>query len=72
MKWLKKKKKSRQFSRSLFIVSDVKKGTIITKDNIRSIRPGYGLHPKYYKEIMGKTFTKDITKGTPLNKKLFI
>tara|TARA_B100001175_G_C19484340_1_gene628890 strand:- start:108 stop:1121 length:1014 start_codon:yes stop_codon:yes gene_type:complete len=67
-----KKKKSRQFSRSLFIVSDVKKGSIITKDNIRSIRPGDGLHPKYYKEIMGKTFTKDIIKGTPLNKKLFI
>ena len=67
-----KKKKSRQFSRSLFIVSDVKKGSIITKDNIRSIRPGNGLHPKYYKEIMGKTFTKDIIKGTPLNKKLFI
>ena len=67
-----KVKKNRKFARSLFVVEDVKKGGIITKDNIRSIRPGNGLHPKYYKEIMGKTFTKDIIKGTPLNIKLFI
>ena len=42
-----KKKKSRQFSRSLFVVKDVKAGDEITKDNVRSIRPGYGMHPKY-------------------------
>ncbi|MEX0313267.1 MAG: pseudaminic acid synthase, partial [Allomuricauda sp.] len=52
-----KKKKSREFSRSLFVVKDVKKGEILSKDNIRSIRPGYGMHPKYYEEIVGKVFT---------------
>tara|TARA_B110000967_G_scaffold117159_1_gene119878 strand:+ start:5239 stop:5460 length:222 start_codon:yes stop_codon:yes gene_type:complete len=40
---------------------------VIKKDNIRSIRPGYGLHPKYYKEIMGKTFNQDVSKGEPLS-----
>lgn len=62
-----KKMKSREFSRSLFIVKDVKKGDIITKDNIRSIRPGYGLHTKYYDEVLGKKFNDDLKKGTPLS-----
>jgi len=62
-----KKKKSKQFSRSLFIVSDVKKGDIITKENIRSIRPGFGLHPKYWNEILGKPFKSDFERGTPLS-----
>lgn len=59
--------KSRKFSKSLFVVEDVKEGDVITKNNIRSIRPGNGLHPKYYKEILGKKFTKDLDRGTPLN-----
>jgi len=62
-----KVQKSRIFARSLFIVEDVKAGTTITDKNVRSIRPGYGMHPKYYKEILGKRFTKDCEKGTPLN-----
>jgi pseudaminic acid synthase len=62
-----KKKKSRQFSRSLFVVKDVKAGEVITKENVRSIRPGYGLHPKYYSEIIGKNFKKDIERGTPIS-----
>lgn len=62
-----KKMKSREFSRSLFIVKDVKKGDIITKENIRSIRPGYGLHTKYYDEVLGKKFNDDLKKGTPLS-----
>lgn len=61
-----KKKKSREFSRSLFVVEDVKAGDKITKSNVRSIRPGYGMHPKYYKEILGKVFSEDLIKGTPL------
>ena len=62
-----KKKKSREFSRSLFIVENVKKGDLITHENVRSIRPGYGLHPKYLKELLGKTFNEDILRGTPLS-----
>tara|TARA_Y100000385_G_scaffold290178_1_gene362265 strand:+ start:111 stop:1139 length:1029 start_codon:yes stop_codon:yes gene_type:complete len=64
-----KKKKSRQFSRSLFVVEDVKKGDVLTKENVRSIRPGFGLHPKYLSEIIGKEFNQDIDKGTPLSSK---
>jgi len=58
--------KSREFSRSLYIVEDIKAGECITEQNIRSIRPGYGLHPKYYKEIMGKKILIDLKRGTPL------
>jgi pseudaminic acid synthase len=61
------KKKSRQFSRSLFIVKDVKSGDKINKENIRSIRPGFGMHPKYLSELIGKEFKRDFDKGTPLD-----
>lgn len=57
----------RDFSRSLYIVKDVKAGEELTKENIRSIRPGYGLHPKYYYEVLGKTFKQDFVKGTRLS-----
>ncbi|WP_055447262.1 pseudaminic acid synthase [Lacinutrix mariniflava] len=62
-----KKKKSREFSRSLFVTNDLKEGDIITKENVRSIRPGYGLHPKYYYEILGKTVNANLEKGTPFS-----
>ena len=58
--------KNRKFAKSLFVTEDVKKGDTITKENIRSIRPGYGLHPKYYSEILNKEFSADIERGTPL------
>jgi pseudaminic acid synthase len=61
-----KVEKNRVFARSLFVVKDIKKGDILTEDNIRSIRPGYGLHPKYLKGILGKKVKCDIRKGTPL------
>jgi pseudaminic acid synthase len=61
-----KSKKSREFSRSLFIVKDIKAGEAFTEDNIRSIRPGFGLHPKYLNDIVGKTAKEDLTKGMPL------
>lgn len=56
----------RSFSRSLFVVEDVKAGEVFTEKNVRSIRPGYGLHPKYLKEVLGKRARRDIPKGTPL------
>ena len=62
-----KKKKSKQFSRSLFIVKDVKEGEKITRENVRSIRPGFGIHPKYFTEIIGKQFKIDLEKGTPMS-----
>ena len=63
-----KKKTSREFSRSLFVTQDVKEGDVITEENVRSVRPGYGLHPKHYKEVLGKFFSKNIVKGTPFEK----
>ena len=58
--------KNRKFARSLFAVADIKAGEKLTSANVRSIRPGYGLHPKHFNEIMGKTATQDIERGTPL------
>ena len=62
-----KKKSSRTFSRSLFVSEDVEEGDIITNKNIKSVRPNVGLHPKYFNEVVGKTFTKSVIKGTPLS-----
>ncbi|WP_457601073.1 pseudaminic acid synthase [Hydrogenivirga sp.] len=62
-----KMKRSREFARSLFVVRDVKKGEVFTEENVKSIRPGYGLHPRYLKEILGKRARRDIEKGTPLS-----
>lgn len=61
-----KTKKSRQFARSLFVVTDIAKGDEITEDNVRSIRPGTGLAPRYLPELLGKKIRKDTVKGTPL------
>ena len=61
-----KQRAGRAFSRSLYIVKDVKKGDTITKENIKSIRPGFGLHPKHYFTIMGKKFKGDYQKGSRL------
>lgn len=60
-------KKSREHARSIFVVKYIRKGKIFTEENIRSIRPGFGIHPKYLKDILGKKAKKDIEKGTPLN-----
>jgi pseudaminic acid synthase len=56
----------RKSSRSLFVAEDIKKGGIFTNKNIRSVRPGIGLHPKYYHEVLGKTINIDASKGEPL------
>lgn len=54
------------FRRSLFVVKDIAQGETITPENIRSIRPAYGMKPKYYKEVLGKTANKALKAGTPL------
>ena len=56
-----------KYRRSLFAVKDIKKGELLNADNVRSLRPGSGLHPKYYEAILGKKVTEDIEKGTPLS-----
>lgn len=64
-------KKNKQFARSLYIVDNVKEGEELTSNNIRSIRPGFGLHPKYYNKILGKKFSKNFEKGTALTFEMF-
>lgn len=64
-----KRKSSRVFSRSLYVSKDIKKDEIFTEDNIRSVRPGYGLHPKYLKDILGKKANKDLSFATALSLK---
>ena len=55
--------KGREFSRSLYVAEDVKAGDVVTEKNVRSVRPGYGLHPKYLPEVLGKKFVKDCQTG---------
>ena len=65
-----KMKKSRKFARSLFVVKDMKAGEVFTEENVRSIRPGDGLDPKYIKDILGKKAVANITRGTPLQREM--
>lgn len=58
-----KKRKSRQFSRSLYVSKEIKKGALFTEENIKSVRPGYGMHPKYLKDILGKKASKNYLFG---------
>jgi len=58
-----KKMQSRQFSRSLYVVKDIKKGEIFTERNVRSVRPGYGMHPKYLNDLLGSIAGKDYSFG---------
>lgn len=66
----KAEEKSLRYKRSVYVVEDVKKGTPFTKENIRIIRPGDGLQPKYFEKLVGKTARHDIKRGTPLSWKL--
>jgi len=59
-----KQLKGKDFSRSLYVVEDIKVGELFTKNNVKSIRPGFGLHPKYYNTILGEVSNNDIEKGT--------
>ena len=66
-----KQKSARNYSRSLYVSEDVKKGDIVTESNIKSVRPGYGMHPKHLPNILGKIFTKDCRIGTRAHENLF-
>ena len=64
-----KQKKGINFSRSLYVVKNIKKGEVITEKNVRSIRPGFGMHPKHLPEVLNKKATSDLFKGDRLEKK---
>lgn len=59
-------KKSIQFRRSLYVVQDLRAGDVLTHENVRAIRPGHGLPPKYLDQVMGKTIKQDVKRGTAL------
>jgi sialic acid synthase SpsE len=58
---------SRKFRRSLFVVADIKKGELFTRENVRSIRPADGLPPSHFNEVLGKRAARDVERGTPLS-----
>jgi pseudaminic acid synthase len=62
-----KEAESRHFRRSLFVVKDMKAGDVFTEENVRSIRPGNGLHTRHLGEILGKKAARNVERGTPLN-----
>lgn len=53
--------------RSLFVAEDIQEGEVLTEENIKSIRPGVGLHPKFYNQILGKTANRNLKKGEPMS-----
>jgi pseudaminic acid synthase len=59
-----RQKKGKDFSRSLYVVDNIEIGEVFSEKNVRSIRPGYGLHPKYLSQILGKRSNKKLDKGT--------
>jgi N-acetylneuraminate synthase len=55
-----------RFRRSLYVARDVKAGDVLTSQNLRSVRPGNGLPPKYYESLLGRKVNRDLVKGTPM------
>ena len=66
-----KKKAARQFARSLYVLKDIAAGEVFTSEHVRSIRPGYGLAPKYLKQVLGKSARRSIQRGSPLESRYF-
>lgn len=64
--------KSKQFKRSIYFVKDMKAGDLITESCIRCIRPGYGMEPKYWDEVIGKKLLKDVSFGSPAEECLYV
>ena len=62
--------KSKIFRRSIFAIKNIKKGELFTKHNIKRIRPGYGLEPKYFEKLLGKKSKKFIAEGEPIKKSI--
>lgn len=62
-----KAEREREHSRSLFVAEDMRAGEVFTPDNLRSVRPGCGLHTKYYEELLGKRISRDAKLGTPMS-----
>ena len=58
--------KSREFARSLFVAEDIGEGEVFSTTNVRSVRPGFGLPPKHFPDILGKKAKQGLKKGTPL------
>jgi len=69
-KIIKKESENIVFKKSIFVVRDIKKSEKFTKENVRVIRPGHGLEPKYYEQVLGKKAKRNISSGTPLKKSL--
>jgi pseudaminic acid synthase len=67
-----KKRKSRQFARSLYVAKEIKKGELFTEENIKSVRPSFGMHPKYLKDILGKSSSRDYQFGERLNENILL
>jgi pseudaminic acid synthase len=63
-----KQREGRAFSRSLYVAKDIKAGELITEDNVKSVRPGYGLHPKHFKEMLGSVAKRDYKRGDRFEK----
>ena len=63
----KSEKKSFIFRRSIYVVQDLKAGDVLSLENIRCIRPGLGMPPKYFDTLLGSRVNKDVKKGTPMN-----
>ena len=61
-----------KFRRSLYFVKDLKAGELITEDALRSVRPGFGLSPKFLPDLLNKRINKDVTYGTPCRWDLFL
>jgi len=65
-----KQLEGKNYCRSLYVSKDVKKDELITIKNVRSVRPGHGLHPKYLKDILGKKFSRHLKKGERMSLEL--
>lgn len=64
--------KGREFSRSLYVVEDIKAGELITEKNVKSIRPGFGMHPKFFRDVLGKRVNIDLERGVAFQEEYLI